>query len=222
MAEGFVPIETTTGLELSDVQTGQGKRLWLFRVPRHITTQSLQGARIKLPRKTTEGKVLGRLSSEESNPSEGGTDQVSTGSLVFTCADGAESSSFRALLSGGEEGSLAVAGPFAGQVNVSVVPPPLPVAQDIPEDGSLAGLVEPYRGRPQLTGMRVRSKLVGAGTEYTRRNRQPAASTPRSKHAAGAPAKKRRADAGSGERRGDRDNSESPAESPSRKSRRLD
>lgn len=42
MAEGFVPIEFTTGLKLSDVQPGQGKRLWLFRVPRHITTQSLE------------------------------------------------------------------------------------------------------------------------------------------------------------------------------------
>ena len=38
------------------------------------------------------------------------------------------------------------------------------MVQDIPEDGSLAGLVEPYRGRPQLKDMRVRSKLVGAGT----------------------------------------------------------
>lgn len=52
---------------------------------------------------------------------------------------------------------------LAAKVNVSLAPPPLEELGQ--EQGEyLARLVEPYMGRPQLKGMRVRAKLAGAGT----------------------------------------------------------
>lgn len=41
------------------------------------------------------------------------------------------------------------------------------VGDKIPVPTVMAALVEPYQGRPQLKGMRVRAKLAGAGTGET-------------------------------------------------------
>eukprot|EP00752_Nemacystus_decipiens_P011906 g10557.t1 len=165
MAEGFAAADYVTDVRLSEVQ---GKRLWLVRVPRHIDPTRLEGAKVKLPaRKGREGKVLGRVSkagdSDDSDREEGhGRDE----GLVVRAADAAESAGFRALFSAEEEGPLTAAGPFAGQLNVSVETADLePVGVD--SHAPMATFVEPYRGRPQLQGMRVRSKPAGAGSEYT-------------------------------------------------------
>lgn len=77
----------------------------------------LQGATIKLPHTgNTEGKVLGRLGSNESNKLDGERKETSAGELVFTSMDSAESSTFRPLLTSDDQGWLAAGGPFAGQV----------------------------------------------------------------------------------------------------------
>ncbi|CAN0019239.1 unnamed protein product [Pylaiella littoralis] len=171
MAEGFIAADYTTNLRLSELQ---GKRLWLVRVPRHIDPSRLEGVKVKLPaRKGREGKVLGRVtkaddtdSDTDSSSDRDGRNKEEDG-LVLRAADVAESHGFRALFSTEEEGALGAAPPFAGQVNVVVDTPALePIGLDA--DTRAAGLVEPYRGRPQLKGMRVRSKPAGAGSEYTR------------------------------------------------------
>lgn len=91
----------------------------------------LQGAKVKLPRKTREGKVLGRVTNitrkDNSNNKDSGEQNTAARErgafgegLVLRAADGAESCGFRALLSteeGGEEGALGAAAPFAGQVH---------------------------------------------------------------------------------------------------------
>lgn len=54
------------------------------------------------------------------------------------------------------------------QVNVSLEPPAVEDAGGSGE-GTLAAMVEPYRGRPQLKGMRVRAKPAGAGSGNSKR-----------------------------------------------------
>ena len=75
--------------------------------------------RIKLPSpKRGEGKVLGRhdVTTEGEDDGEDHTSSPRRENIILRAADAAESSGFRALLSGGEDIPLAVAPPFAGQV----------------------------------------------------------------------------------------------------------
>ncbi|CAM9314817.1 unnamed protein product, partial [Hapterophycus canaliculatus] len=136
-----------------------------------------QGAKIKLPRKGRggkTGKVLGSVTSRIDGDSGHGGDQdqdqggVFRGlgeGLVLRAADAAESHGYRALFSADEDGALSAADPFAGQINLSVQT--ASAAESDPEPSLVDRLVEPYRGRPQLKGMRVRSKPAGAGSEYS-------------------------------------------------------
>eukprot|EP00903_Cladosiphon_okamuranus_P014005 g13024.t1 len=168
MAEGFTAADYVTDIRLSEVK---GKRLWLVRVPRHIDPARLEGAKVKLPvRKVREGKVLGRVTKagdSDGSDQKSGEEEEEEEDLVVRAADVAESAGFRALFSTEEDGPLSAAGPFAGQLNVSVETADLePVSLE--DHPPVVTFVEPYRGRPQLKGMRVRSKPAGAGSEYKR------------------------------------------------------
>ena len=75
--------------------------------------------RIKLPSpKRGEGKVLGRhdVTTEGEDDGEDHTSSPRRENIILRAADAAESTGFRALLSGGEDTPLAVAPPFVGQV----------------------------------------------------------------------------------------------------------
>ncbi|CAM9215862.1 unnamed protein product [Ectocarpus fasciculatus] len=165
MAEGFSAADYVTNLPLSEVQ---GKRLWLLRVPRHIDISRLEGVKVKLPRKGREGKVLGRANkrndSEDSGEEEDGSRDDED--LALRAGDVAETHGFRALFSAKEDGALAAAPPFVGQVNVSVDMPDVDTSV-ADGDPRVETFVEPYQGRPQLKGMRVRYKPAGAGSEYS-------------------------------------------------------
>ncbi|CAN0431146.1 unnamed protein product [Ectocarpus sp. 12 AP-2014] len=166
MAEGFTAADYVTSLPLVEVQ---GKRLWLLRVPRHIDTSRLEGVKVKLPRKGREGKVLGRANKR--NDSEDRDSDEEDGNrdcedLALRAGDVAETHGFRALFSAQEDGALAAAPPFVGQLNVSVDMPDVDTSV-ADGDPRVETFVEPYQGRPQLKGMRVRYKPAGAGSEYS-------------------------------------------------------
>ncbi|CAN0295814.1 unnamed protein product, partial [Ectocarpus sp. 4 AP-2014] len=128
-----------------------------------------QGVKVKLPRKGREGKVLGRankrndIEDRHSDEEDGDRDGED---LALRAGDVAETHGFRALFSSQEDGALAAAPPFFGQVNVSVDMPDVDTSV-ADGDPRVETFVEPYQGRPQLKGMRVRYKPAGAGSEYS-------------------------------------------------------